>query len=223
MPLRLRLPTVGPFRRPRHASAVVAAVLVVLLPPLIAPPLLSQATAVRVSSGADEGLGPSPRPPIAQQPSGPSAYGPPEAVRQRDAQLEAAVPPQYAPPGGMCRVWVHGVPPAQQPAPTQCAKAVRVRSPNSQVVFGTSRRGALASASAPATGVGAIGGDHPLVQGGTGTGGGASGRRVVTDQTTLSSGSSGGRGTTTGSNGPRPPPPATHHNPPAPHVSVRAH
>jgi hypothetical protein len=214
MPLRLRLVTVGLFRRPRHASAVVGAVLVLLLSPLIAPPLLSQATAVRVSNGADE-----------QPLAGASPYGPPQALRQRDAQLEAAVPPQYAPPGGMCRVWVHGVPPAQQPAPTQCAKAVRVRSPNSHVVFGTSRQGALASASAPATGVGAIGGGHPLVQGGapTGAGGGAIGHRVVPDQTTLSSGNSGGHGSTTGSSGPRPQLPAVHHNPPAPHLSVRAH
>jgi hypothetical protein len=39
----------------------------------------------------------------------------------------------------MCRVWVRGVPPAQQPAPTECAKAVRVRAPNSRVVFGSSK------------------------------------------------------------------------------------
>jgi hypothetical protein len=68
-------------------------------------------------------------------------YGPPESVRQRDAQMSASVPAQYKPPTGMCRVWVQGVPPAQQPAPTECAKAVRVRSPNSQVVFGSSSPG----------------------------------------------------------------------------------
>jgi hypothetical protein len=71
--------------------------------------------------------------------SGEHRYGPPESVRERDAQLEASVPSRYAPPAGMCRVWVGGVPPDRQPAPTECAKAVRVRSPNSHVVFGKPR------------------------------------------------------------------------------------
>ncbi len=61
---------------------------------------------------------------------------------------------------GMCRVWVQGVPPAQQPAPTQCAKAVRVHSPNSQVVFGPSRAGAAVSAAQPHPGVVSVGGEH---------------------------------------------------------------
>ncbi len=75
--------------------------------------------------------------------SGERRYGPPESVRERDAQLEAAVPTRYTPPAGMCRVWVGGVPPERQPAPTECAKAIRVRSPNSHVVFGKPRPAAL--------------------------------------------------------------------------------
>jgi hypothetical protein len=75
--------------------------------------------------------------------SGVRRYGPPESVRERDAQLEAAVPTRYAPPAGMCRVWVGGVPPDRQPAPTECAKAIRVRSPNSHVVFGKPRPSVL--------------------------------------------------------------------------------
>jgi hypothetical protein len=71
--------------------------------------------------------------------SGEHRYGPPESVRERDAKLEASVPTRYAPPAGMCRVWVGGVPPERQPAPTECAKAIRVRSPNSHVVFGKPR------------------------------------------------------------------------------------
>ena len=57
-------------------------------------------------------------------------------------------------------MWVQGVPPAQQPAPTQCAKAVRVHSPNSQVVFGPSRSGTVVSGTQPRPGVVSVGGEH---------------------------------------------------------------
>jgi hypothetical protein len=93
-------------------------------------------------------------------------YGPPESVRRRDAQLEASVPAQYAPPAGMCRLWVRGVPADRQPAPTECAKAVRVRSPNSQIVFGNSK-----PAGGTTVGVPVAGG---WVGGGGGAGGGNS-------------------------------------------------
>ena len=46
------------------------------------------------------------------------------------------VPSAYRPPQGMCRVWIGGVPPAQQPAPTDCTTAVRNRPANGQVIFG---------------------------------------------------------------------------------------
>ncbi len=46
------------------------------------------------------------------------------------------IPKQYEPPAGMCRVWMDGVPPAQQPAPTDCASAVRNKSANGKVVYG---------------------------------------------------------------------------------------
>jgi hypothetical protein len=51
--------------------------------------------------------------------------------RNRDA-----VPTGYRPPAGMCRVWIDGVPPGQQPGPTDCATAVRDRPANSRVIFG---------------------------------------------------------------------------------------
>ena len=47
-----------------------------------------------------------------------------------------AVPPAYRPPAGMCRIWIEGVPPAQQPAPTDCVTAVRNKPVNGSVVFG---------------------------------------------------------------------------------------
>jgi hypothetical protein len=36
----------------------------------------------------------------------------------------------------MCRIWIDGVPAAQQPAPTDCASAVRNRPANARVLFG---------------------------------------------------------------------------------------
>ena len=54
-----------------------------------------------------------------------------------------AVPPAYRPPSGMCRIWIEGVPPSQQPAPTDCVSAVRNRPVNGYVIFGDTspRRG----------------------------------------------------------------------------------
>ena len=46
------------------------------------------------------------------------------------------VPAGHRPPPGMCRIWLEGVPPGQQPAPTDCATAVRNRPANGRVIFG---------------------------------------------------------------------------------------
>ena len=53
-------------------------------------------------------------------------------------QQQTKVPPAYRPPGGMCRIWIEGVPPNQQPAPTDCVTAVRNRPVNGTVIFGDS-------------------------------------------------------------------------------------
>ena len=55
----------------------------------------------------------------------------PAEKRARDA----VVPASHMPPAGMCRVWIDNVPPAQQPAPTDCPTAIRNRPPNARVVF----------------------------------------------------------------------------------------
>ncbi|HEU4746910.1 MAG TPA: hypothetical protein VFS56_00305 [Gemmatimonadaceae bacterium] len=52
------------------------------------------------------------------------------------SRRDQSVPPGYAPPAGMCRIWIRGVPPGQQPAPTDCASAVRNRPANGKVLFG---------------------------------------------------------------------------------------
>ncbi len=46
------------------------------------------------------------------------------------------VPDGYEPPRGMCRIWIEGVPAGQQPAPTDCATAIKKRPANAVVVFG---------------------------------------------------------------------------------------
>lgn len=46
------------------------------------------------------------------------------------------IPPGQLPPRGMCRVWIDGVPPGQQPAVTDCATAERTRVANSRVIYG---------------------------------------------------------------------------------------
>ncbi|HEX9565503.1 MAG TPA: hypothetical protein VF981_16105 [Gemmatimonadaceae bacterium] len=45
------------------------------------------------------------------------------------------IPQAQRPPKGMCRIWVNNVPAARQPAPTDCASAVRNRPPNARVIF----------------------------------------------------------------------------------------
>ncbi|MEO8879884.1 MAG: hypothetical protein ABI446_05760 [Gemmatimonadaceae bacterium] len=49
----------------------------------------------------------------------------------------SSVPESHRPPAGMCRIWIDGVPPAHQPAPTDCATAIRKRPMNARVVFGS--------------------------------------------------------------------------------------
>ncbi|MDQ6887476.1 MAG: hypothetical protein M3068_09295 [Gemmatimonadota bacterium] len=44
------------------------------------------------------------------------------------------------PPPGMCRIWIDGVPAEHQPAPTDCATAIRRRPNNARVLFGDTAR-----------------------------------------------------------------------------------
>ena len=50
------------------------------------------------------------------------------------------IPEGHRPPPGMCRIWLEGVPAGQQPAPTDCATAVRNRPSNGRVIFGDDYR-----------------------------------------------------------------------------------
>jgi hypothetical protein len=51
-------------------------------------------------------------------------------------QTQTTIPAAYRPPAGMCRIWIEGVPPGQQAAPTDCVTAVRNRPKNGFVIFG---------------------------------------------------------------------------------------
>src|SRR5437764_13522344 len=48
----------------------------------------------------------------------------------------ASIPADARPPKGMCRIWIDGVPAAQQPAATDCPTALKYRPANGRVLFG---------------------------------------------------------------------------------------
>ena len=54
----------------------------------------------------------------------------------KDSAKKTAIPADARPPKGMCRVWIDGVPAAQQPAATDCPTAVKNRPNNGRVIFG---------------------------------------------------------------------------------------
>jgi len=61
----------------------------------------------------------------------------PQTPAVQQSQLrQQIVPPGFFPPTGMCRIWINDVPAARQPAPTDCASAVRNRPANGRVLFG---------------------------------------------------------------------------------------
>ena len=64
-----------------------------------------------------------------------------EAQSKTGAEKNAPVPKAYLPPAGMCRIWVDNVPANRQPAPTDCATAIRNKPPNARVVFPPGRDG----------------------------------------------------------------------------------
>ena len=66
-----------------------------------------------------------------------AAAAPVKAQQAKDsAKKSTPVPAEARPPKGMCRVWIDGVPAAQQPAATDCATAVKNRPTNGRVIFG---------------------------------------------------------------------------------------
>jgi hypothetical protein len=56
-------------------------------------------------------------------------------ARPQPQDPKPAVPRTHLPPPGMCRIWLDNVPATQQPAPTDCASAVRNQPRNGRVIF----------------------------------------------------------------------------------------
>ena len=60
----------------------------------------------------------------------------PQTKTTQQRGRDQVVPRAFYPPAGMCRIWINEVPAGQQPAPTDCASAVRNRPANGKVLFG---------------------------------------------------------------------------------------
>lgn len=60
----------------------------------------------------------------------------PTSEQERTGRTNDKVPPGHLPPKGMCRVWIDGVPPGRQPAPTDCQTAVATKPANARVLWG---------------------------------------------------------------------------------------
>jgi hypothetical protein len=71
----------------------------------------------------------------------PVPVNPRQPITQQQSSREQVVPPAFYPPAGMCRIWINQVPAGQQPAPTDCASAVRNRPANGKVLFGDQPKG----------------------------------------------------------------------------------
>ena len=64
-----------------------------------------------------------------------SASVPARAAVPRPATTPA-VPVHLLPPAGKCRIWLDSVPASRQPAPTDCATALRQKPANGVVLYG---------------------------------------------------------------------------------------
>lgn len=62
------------------------------------------------------------------------------------------MPTSMLPPAGKCRIWITGVAPAQQPAATDCATALRQRGANSVILYGPPLKQGSAGRFDPAVG-----------------------------------------------------------------------
>lgn len=58
------------------------------------------------------------------------------AVRETPPDTARGVPRGMLPPAGKCRVWMEGVPATRQPAPTDCATAMRKKPANARILYG---------------------------------------------------------------------------------------
>lgn len=69
-----------------------------------------------------------------------AAFAAPVAAQSRKA---TKIPPGFIPSAGLCRIWIDGVPPGRQPAPTDCRLAELNRPVNGRVIYGAESRGTM--------------------------------------------------------------------------------
>lgn len=76
--------------------------------------------------------------PAQAEAQGRGTSGSPDRRAAADSAVE--IPKHLMPPAGKCRIWMRGVPAAQQPAPTDCTTALRQAPSNGVLVFGPALR-----------------------------------------------------------------------------------
>jgi hypothetical protein len=59
------------------------------------------------------------------------------ASAQGRGRSSGTIPPGFRPPAGMCRVWIQGLPPGQQPGVTDCLSARANVPANGRIVYGS--------------------------------------------------------------------------------------
>jgi hypothetical protein len=81
-----------------------------------------------------------PAPAGAQGRSAPAKENEDRSQRPITSDSSVSIPRNMMPPAGKCRIWMRGVPAAQQPAPTDCTTALRQSPANGVLVFGPALR-----------------------------------------------------------------------------------
>jgi hypothetical protein len=63
------------------------------------------------------------------------------AMAQARGRGNGGIPPGQRPPAGLCRIWIDGLPPGHQPAPTDCATAAARVPYNGRIIYGDQTSG----------------------------------------------------------------------------------
>jgi hypothetical protein len=69
--------------------------------------------------------------------------------RQAEPEVIPGIPTSALPPEGMCRVWLKDVPVGRQPAPTDCASAIKSRPRDAILLIGDAGKNGKAPARSP--------------------------------------------------------------------------
>jgi hypothetical protein len=73
----------------------------------------------------------------------------PAQEKQAEPELLPGIPTSALPPDGMCRVWLKDVPVGRQPAPTDCASAIKSRPRDAILLIGEPGKNAKGPARSP--------------------------------------------------------------------------